>query len=32
MTAALRDLFHRYQQRGFVEMPHECVLYWTRRP
>ena len=32
MTAALRDLFNRHQQGGFVEMPHECVLYWTRRP
>lgn len=31
MTAALRDLFSRHQQGGFVEMPHECVLYWTRR-
>lgn len=31
MTSALRGLFARHQRGGFVEMPHECVLYWTRR-
>lgn len=32
MTAALRELFARHNRGGHVEMPHECKLYWTRRP
>ena len=32
MTSALRALFARHQRGGFVEMPHECALFWTRRP
>ncbi|MCS7041200.1 MAG: class I SAM-dependent methyltransferase [Bryobacteraceae bacterium] len=31
MAAELRALFDRRQQGGLVELPHECVLYWTRR-
>lgn len=31
MTAALRALFEKHHRGGFVEMPHECALYWTRR-
>jgi len=31
MTAALRELFARHNRGGYVEMPHECALYWTRR-
>jgi SAM-dependent methyltransferase len=32
MEAALRRLFARHEQGGFVEMPHRCELFWTRRP
>lgn len=31
MAAGLRELFARHQRGGFVEMPHGCELYWTRR-
>ncbi len=31
MTAALRELFARHQRGGFVEMPHQCELYWSWR-
>ncbi len=31
MIAALRELFAKHNHGGFVEMPHECALYWTRR-
>jgi len=27
----LQALFARYNKGGYVEMPHECALYWTRR-
>jgi len=32
MIEDLRSLFARHQQAGVVEMPHQCELYWTRRP
>jgi SAM-dependent methyltransferase len=32
MAAALRELFEKHNRGGFVEMPHECAVYWTRRP
>ena len=32
MAAALRQLFDEHERGGFVEMPHDCVLYWTRKP
>jgi len=31
MAAELQALFAKYSADGFVEMPHECVLYWTGR-
>lgn len=30
MAADLRALFDRHQRDGAVELPHDCVLYWTR--
>lgn len=31
MAAELRALFEKHQRGGLVELPHDCVLYWTRR-